>query len=159
MEDNRDRSAICYGPLVLAGELGPEEDEIIRGQAYVPVFITEGKGITEWVKPVEGKPATFRTINVGTPRDVVLYPFYRMHNRRYSVYWDIYSEEQYEKLVEENKAEEDYLRKLDESTIDFIQPGELQSEQVHNMQGEKSEPGEGEDMKWREAYGGGWFSY
>ncbi len=159
MPDNPNRLAVCYGPLVLAGELGPEDDPKASESVYVPVFITENKPVDEWIKPVEGFTLTFKTVNVGKPRDIILKPFYRTHNQRYSVYWDIFTQEQWNKKETEYRAELEYQNKLEKITVDFIQPGEMQPERDHNMQGENTEAGEGMERKWREAYHGGWFSY
>jgi hypothetical protein len=55
---------------------------------YVPVLMTKEKDPTNWLTPVEGKINTFKTKEVGFPRDVVLKPFYRTHDLHYTVYWD-----------------------------------------------------------------------
>ncbi len=159
MPDNPQRIAVCYGPLVLAGELGAAEDLIVQGQNYVPVFITAGKSLSEWIKPLPDKAVTFQTVAVGRPRDVVLYPFYKMHNKRYSVYWEVLTAEQLLTRQEEIKAELARIHELDQRSVDFVQPGDKQSEQDHNQQGDKSASGEAWDGKYRQAYDGGWFSF
>ena len=40
MPDDSSRVAVMYGPLVLAGDLGPISDTIIKDKDYVPVMIT-----------------------------------------------------------------------------------------------------------------------
>ncbi len=159
MPDNPNRVAVCYGPLVLAGELGPEDDPKTSESVYVPVLITNNQPINNWVKPVENTSYNFKTVNVGKPRDVFLIPFFLMHNMRYSVYWDIFTDEQWKRKESDYLAEAEYQKKLESITVDFIQPGEMQQERDHNMQGEKTEPGSGMERKWREAYHGGWFSF
>lgn len=89
MPDDTNRIAVMYGPLVLAGDLGPVSDTVIKNSDYVPVMITENRDPSTWIKPVNGKPNTFITINTGKPRDIELRPFYTIYNRRYSVYWDL----------------------------------------------------------------------
>ncbi|MCJ7841133.1 glycoside hydrolase family 127 protein [Lederbergia sp. NSJ-179] len=61
MPDNPKRVAIMYGPLVLAGELGPLGDPEVTDFLYTPVFIPEGKSLSGWIQPVQGKTNTFRT--------------------------------------------------------------------------------------------------
>ena len=78
-----------YGPLVLAGDLGSIADTVIKTPDYVPVLITENRDPSLWMKPVEGKKNTFRTNNIGNPRDIELRPFYTIYDRRYSVYLDL----------------------------------------------------------------------
>ena len=156
--DNPKRVSVLFGPTVLAGELGPEDDAGAKSLAYVPGLVTANRSPTDWIKPVEGQSLTFQTVDVGKPRDVTLYPFYRMHRKRYSVYWDLFTQEQWAGREMEVKAEVERARRLEAITIDFVQPGETQSERDHKMQGEKSSAGEHESRKWRHASDGGWFS-
>ena len=44
-------------------------------------------------------------------------------------------------------------------TVDFAQPGEMQPERDHNMQGERTDAGEHSGRKWRHARDGGWVSF
>ncbi len=155
MPDNKNRVAILYGPTVLAGELGGEDQP--SGVNLAPALITGEKQLSEWVKP-EG-PVTFRTSNAGRPRDVALYPFYRMHNKRYAVYWDLLTEQQWLERETNYRKDLDRLRRLEALTVDFVQPGETQPEREHNMQGERTDAGEHAGRKWRHARPGGWLSF
>src|SRR5207249_8652543 len=84
LPDNSRRVSILWGPLVLAGDLGPEADRG-RGrnagstQPKVPVFVTNNRPIEEWLKPVANKPGHFRTDGVGRESDVEFQPFYKLH--------------------------------------------------------------------------------
>lgn len=159
MKDNHDRAAIMYGPLVLAGKLGTEDDTAAENIDYVPAFVPAERKISEWIKPVTGEVNVFRTLNAGHPREITLYPFYRMHNLRYSVYWDILSPAKWKKRTAEITKEKDYQKKLNESAIDFVHPGKVQQEEKHNYKGEQTGNGEESGNKWRDAISGGWFSY
>jgi DUF1680 family protein len=92
MPDDSNRVAVMYGPLVMAGDLGPVSDTTIHDSTYVPVLMTEDRDPAKWLKPVEGKINTFITVNTGRPRDVEMKPFYSIYNRRYSIYWDLVAE-------------------------------------------------------------------
>src|SRR5205085_12195800 len=92
------------------------------------------------------------------PRDVTLYPFYRMHHRRYSVYWDIFTAQQWQAREADYKDELERERALEAMTVDFAQPGEMQPEREHNMQGERTITGEHQGRKWRHA-SDGWFAF
>lgn len=92
MPDDSKRVAIMFGPLVLAGDLGPIADTVSGNNMPVPVLMTDNYDPSAWMKPVEGKPNTFVTINTGSPRDIEMKPFYTTYNRRYSVYWDLVSQ-------------------------------------------------------------------
>jgi DUF1680 family protein len=158
MPDDSNRVAVMYGPLVLAGDLGPLDDSASKDPMCVPVLMTENRNPSAWLKPVEGKVNTFITINTGKPRDIELKPFYSIYNRRYSVYWDLFNEEGWNVRQMEYKAELESLKKIKEATIDFVQPGEMQPERNHNFKGEKTTPGGFKERANRESRSG-WFSF
>jgi len=158
MPDDSNRVAVMYGPLVMAGDLGPQKDSLSKDPMYVPVLMTENRDPSSWMKPVEGKPNTFLTINTGRPRDIEMKPFYSIYNRRYSIYWDLFSEEQWKTREIEYATEKELLIKRKEAEIDFVQTGEMQPERNHNFKGEKTTPGSFKERPNRESRGG-WFSY
>jgi hypothetical protein len=96
MPDDSNRVAVMYGPLVMAGDLGPVNDTIPGDIMFVPVMMTDDRNPSEWMKPVEGKINTFMTVNTGRPRDVEMRPFYTFYDRRYSIYWDLFTDELWE---------------------------------------------------------------
>ena len=159
LPDNPKRAAVLYGPTVLAGELESEDEAAVVGVALVPALITEDRPLAEWIKPVAGEPETFVTVGVGRPRDVKLSPFFRMHGKRYAVYWDLFTPLQWVEREADYKAELERVRRLEAMTVDFAQPGEMQPERDHNMQGEQTETGEHSGRKWRHALNGGWVSF
>ncbi|MDO9580613.1 MAG: glycoside hydrolase family 127 protein, partial [Bacteroidales bacterium] len=158
MPDDSNRVAVMYGPLVMAGDLGPVNDSLSRDAMYVPVMMTENRNPSTWMMPVEGKTNTFRTENIGRPRDVELIPFYKIYSRRYSIYWDLFNEENWKSRQEEYKADLERMKKLKEAEIDFVQPGEMQPERNHNFKGENTSPGIFKERANREARSG-WFSF
>ena len=158
MPDDSNRVAVMYGPLVLAGDLGPVADSLSNDAMYVPVMMTDRRDPSSWIKPVEGKTNTFITYKTGRPHDVVLKPFYTVYNRRYSVYWDLFSEKAWEARKAEYKSEKERIKRLKEAEIDFVQPGEMQPERNHNFKGEKSSAGSFKERASRDSRGG-WFSF
>jgi hypothetical protein len=137
--DNPHRMALMWGPLVLAGDLGPENPP--GGRPDVPVLVSEDfLNPSAWLKPVDGKPGCFRTQGVGRDRDVDFVPFYRLHRRAYAVYWDVLTPAEWEKHSLELAAAREKQRKLERATVAFAQPGEMQTERDYNQQGEDSEP-------------------
>jgi len=157
MPDNPRRVAVFYGPTLLAGELGEEEHS--NSLSLIPALITSDSEPSKWLKPVAERPVTFRTASVGKPEDVTLYPFYAMHHKRYAVYWDLLTAEQWVEREANYRKELERLKRLEALTIDFVQPGETEAERGHNMQGEKTETGEHSGRKWRHASDGGWLSF
>ncbi|NIO85789.1 MAG: hypothetical protein GTN53_34960 [Candidatus Aminicenantes bacterium] len=158
MPDDKNRVAVMYGPLVLAGDLGPENDPGAGDNLYVPVLLTDERNPSKWTETVDGQANTFKTTGVGKPRDILLKPFYKTHERRYSIYWDMHTEETWKEKQSEYRARIEKKKKLEEMTVDFVQPGEMQLERDHNFKGEKTRTGTFKNRKYRESREG-WFSY
>ncbi len=167
LPDNPRRAAILWGPLVLAGDLGPEiprkrwrQPTVPRKKVEVlsvPVFVAADRPLNEWIKPVPGALGRFRTHGVGKDRDVDLFPFYRLHRRRYAVYWDLFTPEEWKQKEAEKVAEQERQRRIEANTIAFIQPGEIQPERDFRYQGKESSV---ERVRGRAGRRGGkWFSY
>lgn len=152
MPDDPNRIAFFYGPVVLAGELGAVDQEVdILDPMFVPVFIADKEKLDHWMVPVENEINTFRTQKAGRPRDVTFIPFYKTHDIRYSVYWDIFTEEKWEQVQKEYQAEQEEKRKMEALTIDFFQPGEMQPERDHNFKENRAWVGEYKGKKYRES--------
>ena len=168
LPDNPDRAAILWGPLVQAGDLGPMPERRRRGEGagtpvplaprpVTPVFVTPAAEVTEWVVPIAGRPGDFRTDGAGRDRDVELVPFYRLHRRTYTVYWDILTPEKWEERAAALKAADEARRKLEAATVAFAQPGQMQTERDFNMRGGETSP-----VQLRGRYGrraADWFSF
>ena len=131
MPDNKQVGAILYGPIVLAAELGKEQLDETFG---VPVFVNVPKKLTDWIKPVEGKPMTFKTVGVGRPNEALLSPLYKINDQRYSVYFDFFTEEDWTNKQEEYKRKQAEEKAIADRTVDWIGVGESQSERDHNVE-------------------------
>ncbi|MCI0490744.1 MAG: glycoside hydrolase family 127 protein [Blastocatellia bacterium] len=149
LPDNARVAAIMWGPLVLAGDLGPEPARGRRsGQATnIPAleekslpFVAAERPVTDWLKPVPGRPGNFRSEGVGREQDVELVPFYRLHRRVYSVYMDLFTPAEWEKKTAEVAAERERHRKLEAATVSFAQPGDAELERAFNQKGEETSP-------------------
>ena len=141
--DNPNRVALMWGPLVLAGDLGPEPERRSPSIASIPSFIDAERPVAEWLHPVSGKPGNFRSAGVGRNLDggeqeIDFVPFYRLHRRIYNLYWDLYTTDGWRKKTAEFAAEQAKHRKLEAATIAFAQPGMLQAENEFNQQGPDS---------------------
>jgi uncharacterized protein len=158
MPDDSNRVAMFYGPVVLAGDLGVENDSNRYDPNFVPVIMTETRDPNNWMKLVKGKTNTFITQNVGRPRDVEFKPFYATHNRSYSVYFDLFTEKGWEEHQKEYLLKLEAKKQLEAATIDFFQPGEMQPERNHNFKDLKTWVGENKNRKFREVDRGGWFT-
>jgi DUF1680 family protein len=154
MPDNPGRIAFFDGPILLAGDLGP-----VGQEAEVPVLVSESQDLMPRVKPVANRALTFATEKVGQPEDVTLKPFYQTYANRYSVYWEVMKEIAWASRKSEQAAERQARKELEARTVDWFQPGEMQPERDHNMQGERTVPGDFNGHKFRHAMDGGWFSF
>jgi len=151
LPDNPHRLSLMWGPLVLAGDLGPEPDghrgEGARPAPPVPVFVTADP-VATWLKPVAGAPGHFRTDGVGREpdargrvSDVDFQPFFRLHRRTYSTYWDLFTPAEWDRQKTAYAAEAERLRKLAAATVAYLQPGEVVFERQFNYQaGEAAQP-------------------
>jgi hypothetical protein len=166
LPDNPQRVAVMWGPLVLAGDLGPgrergrgrrRERGERREAPQVPVFVAADKPVGEWVRPNETAAGNFRSEGVGQEQDVDLVPFYRLHRRLYSAYWDVFTPSQWDERKAAIAAERERLQKLEAATVAFAQPGEMQAERDVNFQGEETWPVRESGRAGR--VGRDWFSF
>ncbi len=165
LADNPNRVALLWGPLVLAGDLGPEVDyEQMRQdrragkpEPTVPVFVPKEQPVETWLKPVADKPGTFRTSGVGLTTDINFVPFYELPRRRYAIYWDVFTPDEWAKKSAEYAAEQEKQKKLEAATVSFAQPGQMQTERDFNEQGEDTSPLQLEGRHGRR--GTKWFSF
>jgi len=158
MPDDLDRIAVMYGPLVLAGDLGPIDNPDADKSDFVPVIMSEDRNPGNWLVPVSEDINTFKSTGVGNPHDVLFKPFYKIYNRRYSVYFDLFSQEKWKEHLAALEAEKERKKKLKKMTYDFFQPGDKQSEKDHNFEGFRSYIKVFKNRKSRVGGRGGWFS-
>ena len=158
-------AAICYGPLVLAGELGREglTEAMQHASSYLPVgrsvpvpaLLTAGDPIETLIKPAPGKRLTFQI--EAEDRQITLSPFYRLFDERYAIYWHIYrpGTPAYSNYIAAQARE----KALAVRRVDAVLLGDAVSEKAHDLRGEKTRSGVFEGRAWRDATNGGWFSY
>ncbi len=167
--DDENLAVVFYGPLVLAGELGtdgvPEDLTCGDNRRYsgdpvptVPVFVTESADPAAWLDRIDGDGLRFRTRGIGKPNDVSLIPLHEMHHQRYTVYWRFLSAAEWRDEQAAREAERRRLAELEARTVDVVTPvAEL--ERAHDQQGKTTYAGAAFGRRWRDARGGGWFSY
>ena len=129
------------------------------------MFVAAEAPVFSWVKAAGGTPARFRTDGVGREpdaegrvQDVDLVPFYRLHRRTYSTYWDLFTPAEWEEQRAEYSAEAERQRRLEAATVAFFQPGETLFEREFNyLAGDDASPQRIMGRPGRR--GGSWFSY
>jgi DUF1680 family protein len=161
--------ALCYGPLVLAGELGKEgldKVNLYMGRQLdlagsptpeVPVLMCAPADLLQHVEPVAGRPLTFRTRNIGRPSDVTLSPSWQLHHQRLNVYWQLFTEADWQAKQAAHAAAEAARKQFEARLLDEVRPGEQQSETDHSYKGDKTRTGYLHDRSWRDTRT--WISY
>jgi hypothetical protein len=168
LPDNPRRAAILWGPLVLAGDLGAlppqrldEEEDLPpakrAARPETPVMVAADRSLAAWIEPVEGRPGVFRTVGAGRDREVELVPFYRLHRRFYSAYWDVLTPGEWEERAAALKAAREAEARLEAATVSFVQPGQMQSERDFVQQGGRTSPVQLQGRFGRRAVD--WFSF
>ena len=168
--------AFMHGPIVLGMKTGTEDlrgiiaDDSRFGQyaggEYLPVdkapmLLYGDAALEDCLEPVPGKPMHFRFkgIEILNPIEGELQPFYTIHDARYMMYWLALSKDGYQEHLAQLAAEEAERLKLEGRTVDKVQPAEQQPETDHKMLFERSTTGNTNNVFFREAQNGGWFSY
>jgi DUF1680 family protein len=169
--------ALMHGPILLGAKTGTEDladliaDDSRWGQIpsrtrlpidKAPIIIADSQSeIIDKLKPVDGQPLTFTAPNLImiNPIDVVLEPFFKIHNARYMIYWMDLTNTQYHSYLDSVATVEQEKLELESRTIDFVEPGEQQPEKDHAMLTYNSNTGVLLDRFWRDARNGGYFSY
>lgn len=169
--DNKSVAAVMWGPLVIAGNLGPRR-EPRRGadtpdtQLTAPVLVGADKPVTDWIVADAAKPGNFTAKGVArnpaqpaAPGDVALTPFYRTHRRTYSVYFDVLTPAEFDSKAAAIVAERERVRKMEAATLGFVQPGEMQPERDFNYQSMPADRPVQRTAGRGNRGGTGWFSF
>ncbi len=169
--------AIMHGPILLAAKTGTEDlrglvaddsrwGHIASGKRLpidkAPIIIEDDiNALASKLKPVSGKPLTFtgKGIKMMNAGNIVLEPFFKIHDARYMMYWMALSKKQYGSYLDSMAFEENQRIEIQKRTIDFVAPGEQQPEVDHAMERQNSGTGNSHDQFWRDARNGGFFSY
>ena len=169
--------AILHGPILLGAKTGSEDlkgliaddgrwGHIAGGKKLpldkAPIIIEDNiSTIINKLKPIEGKPLTFTVskINIINASNLVLQPFYTIHDARYMMYWMTLTQTEYRSYLDSIATIEKQKLELQKRTVDFVAPGEQQPEVDHFIQKDKSNSGNTQDEFWRDAHDGGYFSY
>ena len=170
MPDNPKMIAVMYGPLVLAGDLGREGLDSIRRYGpsappmgrvrtpTIPAFVTDAGSITSKIVADPARALQFRTVSLAQPHDVTFVPFYRIVDQRYTVYWTVYSTNEWKAHLATIAATTARRNDMERRTIDRFVVDDAASERAHGLKGENATDGYFEGRRTREARNG-WFSY
>lgn len=152
--------SVMYGPLLLAGGLGMENmpaDRVSDNRACresvpagnIPMLVGSLADLESWIVCSSQNPLHFTVKNGGKQQDVELIPYFRMHHQRHTVYWKIYSPDEFAYRTR--------------SLTDEVKIGDEKDEKKHLLRGEN------DSIYWHDFFwaknrqyrmaDGGWFSY
>ena len=168
--------ALMHGPILLGMKTGTEDlahliaDDSRFGQYAsgaklpldgAPILIDDHiDRIADHLKPVAGKPLHYTLdIQMENPIRNEIQPFFEIHDARYMMYWLTLSEQGYKDYLEGLARAEKERQELEARTVDKVQPGEQQPETDHKMETNGSSTGNNNDVFFRDARNGRFFSY
>ncbi len=170
--------AFMHGPILLGAKTGSEDlkgllagsgrwEHIAGGKMLpvndAPILVEDDRSeIAAKVIPVEGKALHFTAsgINwVNSIRPIEFEPFFSIHDSRYMIYWMGLTQTGYQHVLDSIALLEAEKLRLEERTVDHVQPGQQQPEADHFMKAERSGSGNYMNEFWRDARDGGFFSY
>ncbi|MBR5037060.1 MAG: glycoside hydrolase family 127 protein, partial [Prevotella sp.] len=168
--------ALMHGPILLGMKTGTEDlahlvaDDSRFGQYAsgrklpvneAPMLINDNiDAIAGQLTPVAGKPLHF-TLSTKMENGIhnELQPFFEIHDSRYMIYWLALSEQSYKDYLDNLSKQEQERQALEARTVDKVQPGEQQPETDHKMETDRSQTGNTNDVFFRDARDGHYFSY
>jgi hypothetical protein len=175
LPDGSDWVAILHGPILLAAPAGTNNlqglyandsrmGHVAAGPLVpldrVPVLLASANDVPQHVKPdPAGGKFCFRLTEVVEPPvddGLPLIPFFRLHNARYQMYWQLTTKEQLAARKERLAAEERAMALREANTLDRVAAGEQQPEVEHDFAGENTDTGQRNGRRWRR---GEWFQY
>ena len=168
--------ALMHGPILLGMKTGTEDlahlvaDDSRFGQYAggkklpineAPILINDHiEDIANQLQPITGKPLHF-TLSTKMENGIhnEIQPFFEIHDSRYMIYWLALSEQSYKGYLDDLAKKEQERQALEARTIDKVQPGEQQPETDHKMETDRSQVGNTNDVFFRDARDGHYFSY
>ena len=147
--------ALRYGPILLgaitstenltgqhAGE-GRMDHAPGQGQQLsltsAPMLIGDRKHVLDSIYMVDAEKLHFKIrtglYNNAHWKDLILQPFYTIHEARYMLYWNQLSADKWEEMRQQVMTEEEAKQRLNNRTLDFVATGEQQSDAGHALQG------------------------
>jgi hypothetical protein len=168
LPDGSSWHAVLHGPLVLASPAGTENltglragpgrgDHIAHGPLVpldkMPALVTTAADLPEHIIPdPPAGPLHFRIVNAAASspaKGLPLVPFFRLHDSRYQMYWELTTKEGLAARQERLAAEESAKIARDAATLDSVAIGEQQPEVDHALSGDEMKSGVFNGRRWR----------
>jgi len=174
LPDGSDWVAILNGPIVLASPAGTNNlrglfandsrmGHVAAGPLVpldqIPVLLVSASELPQHVKADAAVPMHFHLTDVIEPpaaNGLPLIPFFRLHDERYQMYWQLTTKGELAAKRERLAAEERSKALREANALDRVAPGEQQPEVEHDYLGQNSDSGLRNGRRWRR---GDWFQY
>lgn len=149
--------AFRYGPVLLAAKTGTDNltglfaDEGRMGHCAsgaqksltsAPMLIGDRSSVLDSFYCINKDSLQFKIkeglYNSRLFKDLVLEPFFKVHEARYMMYWQQLTSSQWNTIKDEIIAEDKAAQELNERTLDFVSTGEQQSDAGHALTGNYS---------------------
>lgn len=160
--------AIFHGPVLLAAPAGTAGlDGLVAGEGrrahiaggplfpldQAPVVLGSPEDIPVRVVPDPAAgPLHFRLREIAAPAPdsgLPLVPFFRLHDQRYQIYFEVMPREARAAALARRAADERAKLELEAATLDLVRVGEQQPEVDHAFFGEDTATGEHQGRRWR----------
>lgn len=172
--------AIMRGPILMGAKTGTDGMNGLVANDHRWAHIAHGPIVSQFdapriigerseilsklnkMEPVPEKPFSFTVAGLFAQeeyKDLVLEPFYGIHDSRYMMYWLSMTRPEFDRYNEEIREKEQEKIILDQRTVDAVATGEQQPEADHAMTSKDSHRGHRRDRAWRDARNGGYFGY
>ncbi len=175
LPDGSDWVALLRGPIVLVSPAGTNDLTGLRANdsrmGHVasgpmvpldrsPVLVANAEDLPGRIRPeAAAGPLHFRLLDVAFPETregLPLVPFFRLHDSRYQMYWQLMTKENVASRQERLATEERVKQAREAATLDSVAVGEQQPEAEHGFIGDGVQTGEFQDRRWRHGH---WFEY
>jgi len=156
LPDGSNWAAFVRGPIVLAAKTSTTDltglfaddsrmGHETRGKLYpineAHALVDDSKNYMSKLQPID---------NMNFKMDsLTLQPFYQIHDARYQMYFQTFTNNEYINQKENQKQQEAALLALEAITVDKINCGEQQPEVDHQYKGEQSNSGYDDEKFWR----------
>jgi hypothetical protein len=167
--------AFMHGPILLGAKTGTDDlrglladdgrwSQYPSGEMLpvdqAPILVTDVQDIAGKLVAVKDEPLHFKLIvEMENQLDLKFEPFANIHDARYIIYWLALTSREYKSYKDSLVEMEKEKIAIEKRTIDFVATGEQQPETDHSMKSENSGSGNVHNEFYRDASGGGYFSY
>lgn len=163
MPDGSPWYSFTHGPIVLAAKTGDGDLKGLFADDSRMGHVASGKMIPLELSPVlkqdiqpmpKQKGDEFKFLLAANQfyqleEDIELVPFYSIHDSRYQVYWPVVADVELEAFKKELNTKDEWMRRLEEMTVDQVAVGEQQPETEHGFKGSNTQIGQENGRFWR----------